>query len=118
MEILVRAVGPQACRTGAQVEAHEWGELMARKRRGGRGWGSRSSNTCSLIGGHWTPRPPVRPHRDSQRRDRSPAYGSVHDAGIRPTYGEVARTTNKRVLDQGAEHTNLDSPMEAWLRAV
>ena len=32
MEILVRAVGPPAC-TRALVEARDWGELMARKRR-------------------------------------------------------------------------------------
>ena len=33
MEILVRAVGPPACRTGVRVEAQEWGVLMAHKRQ-------------------------------------------------------------------------------------
>ena len=33
MGLLVRAVGPPACRIGVRVEAQEWGMLMARKRR-------------------------------------------------------------------------------------
>ena len=33
MEILVRAVGPLACRTGVRVEAQEWVVPMAHKRR-------------------------------------------------------------------------------------
>ena len=33
MDILVRAVGPPACRTGSRVEAQEGGVLMVRERR-------------------------------------------------------------------------------------
>ena len=33
MEILLMAVGPPTCRTGARLEAQEWGVPMAGKRR-------------------------------------------------------------------------------------
>ena len=129
MEMLVRAVGPQACRTGAQVEAQEWGELMARKRRWQARAGVQEQQHVFLDRG---------PHdlpsaRGMVRRRRGNVFSPIatlNDATGAPLMGaammrEFARHMERKqggpasvFPDPGARHTDLDFPMEAWLRVV
>ena len=129
MEILVRAVGPPACCTGARVEAQEWGELMARKRRWQARAGFREQQHMFLDRG-----PQDLPSaRGMVRRRRSNVFtpiATVNDATGAPLtgavmmqefVGQMERKQGRPASvfpDQGAGHTDLDFPMEAWLRAI
>ena len=129
MEIPVRAVGPPAFSTGAHVEAQEWGVLMARKRRWQARAGYQEQQRMFVDRG-----PQDLPSaRSLVRRRRGNVFApitTVNDAMGAALTGaammqEFARHMERKqgrlasvFPDQGAGHTDLDFPMEAWIRAV
>ena len=57
-------------------------------------------------------------HRDGERRDRSPTNGGGHGSRLRSTNGKKQRRLTSAIPDQGPGHTDLDFPMEWWVRAI